>query len=54
MDIFHKGGMSKSQKKKAAAAKKKAAATDAEITKSLDETHISNSTAGNPQTSAHS
>lgn len=39
--------MSKSQKKKAAAAKKKAAATDAEITKSLEETHISNSTTGN-------
>ncbi|KAG0719882.1 Partner of Y14 and mago [Chionoecetes opilio] len=42
-------GMSKSQKKKAAAAKKKANATDAEISKSLEETHISNSTAGGRQ-----
>ncbi|MPC13436.1 partner of Y14 and mago-like [Portunus trituberculatus] len=40
------GGMSKSQKKRAAAAKKKAAATDAEIAKAMDETHISNSTSG--------
>lgn len=45
--FFHQGGMSKSQKKRAAAAKKKAAATDAEISKAMDETHISNSTSGN-------
>lgn len=38
--------MSKSQKKKAAAAKKKAAAADTEISKVMEETHISNNTAG--------
>lgn len=41
-----KGGMSKSQKKKAAAAKKKAAAVDAEISKAMEDTHISNNTTG--------
>lgn len=38
--------MSKSQKKKAAAAKKKAAAVDAEITRVLESTHISNKATG--------
>ncbi|XP_053654498.1 partner of Y14 and mago isoform X1 [Cherax quadricarinatus] len=46
-----KHGMSKSQKKKAAAAKKKAAAADMEITRDLENTHISNTVAGGKQPS---
>ncbi|XP_045604918.1 partner of Y14 and mago-like [Procambarus clarkii] len=45
------GGMSKSQKKKAAAAKKKAAAADSDITKDLENVHISNTGGKQPSAS---